>query len=215
MTGKELEIVVGKTFSGKSTYVNSLKDVKVLKTHTTRSIRPTETGNEYYFENDIPDTKQSNIIGLKTYNTVEGDWSYWFDLHDIPDGQKSVVVLDLLGALEVLQLLQKDSYNNIVITYIATPNHEIVKRISSSSRGKTEDIQESLRRLADDLEKFWILDWILTTSYYSYYDAYSNPHVDYGKYSSIASRGYKVDVTYFFLVGFNDEVAKKLPDLRF
>lgn len=215
MAGKELEIVVGKTFSGKSTYVNSLKDVKVLKTHTTRPIRPTEAGNEYYFENDIPDTEQSNIIGFKTYNTVDGDWSYWFDLNDIPDGRKSVVVLDLNGAREVSQLLQKDSYNDVVVTYIATPTNQILERISSSNRGQTEDIQESLRRLADDLEKFWVLDWIVTTNYYSSYDVYSWLYIDYDEYNSIASSGYKVDMTYFFSEGFSDEAIEKLPELRF
>lgn len=215
MAGKELEIVVGKTFSGKSTYVNNLKGVKVLKTHTTRPIRPTETGDEYYFENGIPDTEQSNIIGFKTYNTVEGDWSYWFDLNDIPDGQPSVVVLDLHGALEVSKFLKKDTHNDVVVTYIATPTHEIVKRISNSSRGQTENIQESLRRLADDLEKFWVLDWIMDVNFYSSYNAYSNPYIDYDDYTKIATRGYKVDVSYFFGEGFNDEVITQLPELRF
>jgi len=160
---KNLVIVVGKTFSGKSTYVNeSLPSYyHRVKTHTTRPIRPTESGDEYYFDTkeDYEQKKADNlVIAPRDYDTVAGIWSYWFEESDL-QGEKNVVILDLVGAKEAFK--QLNNTTNVSVVYLNTTLEEIERRIKESSRGKTEDMSETQRRLASDVEEMAKLDAIV------------------------------------------------------
>ena len=166
---KKLTIVVGKTFSGKSTLLRKyLKGgFQIIKTHTTRPVRETENGTEYYFEdNESYQNKKEDGIALaaREYHTVAGLWSYWTELKDIIQYDNPIMILDLEGAKELVKyiadLRKKDSSFILAyeVLYLNTSLDVIRDRIENSDRGNSESKQESYRRLQSDIDAMYKLD---------------------------------------------------------
>lgn len=155
-----ITIFVGKSFSGKTTELTKyIKDTDVtqLKTHTTRPVRPTETGNEYYFDTDESfNQNQADVIAPRTYNTIQGKWVYWMEAKDFADKKNVATILDLYGTKQLVDFLKQKGYTYKVI-YVNTSWGDIINRVRFSNRS-TEDIKETLRRLEDDANKFEQLD---------------------------------------------------------
>lgn len=155
-----LTLLIGKTFSGKNTYVRN-SGLNILKTHTTRPVRPTEKGNEYYFEtkqNYIRKTLNDIVFAPREYETTMGTWAYWVELDDIQIAKDPIMIVDLDGAKEIINSQKID---NVRVLYINTPVKEIEERIKNSNRGKTENLDETSRRLKDDIEVHKTLDSIV------------------------------------------------------
>lgn len=165
-----LTIVMGKTFSGKTNYVESAiknDNYDRVKTHTTRPKRLTETGDEYYFEDDVD---EANSIALRSYETAQGVWSYWTSLDDFKNKKNPILILDFEGTIELLDYLigeyGDEILNKISILYMNKPLQTIIERANDSARGKSEDPRETLRRLADDIKQFEDLDYLVDDRLY-------------------------------------------------
>lgn len=155
-----LTLLVGKTFSGKNTYVKN-SGLNILKTHTTRPVRPTEKGNEYYFEtkqNYIRKTLNGIVFAPREYETAMGTWAYWVELDDIKIAKDPIMIVDLEGAKEIIN---SQEISDVKVLYINTPVKEIRERIKNSDRGKTENLDETSRRLEDDIKVHQKLDSIV------------------------------------------------------
>ena len=151
-------IVVGKTMSGKTTYVNGyLKErgFNQVKTHTTRPQRKTESNDAYHFETEV----NKNGLALREYDMVDGHVAYWVDPSDIEETEHPVIIIDVQGAVELIKYLGKD---NVRIAYVNTSDETILKRMRKSKRGKTEDESETMRRYMDDVNQFRKLDLFFT-----------------------------------------------------
>lgn len=165
-----LTIVMGKTFSGKTNYVESAiknNHYDRVKTHTTRPKRLAETGDEYYFEDDVDEV---NSIALRSYKTAQGVWSYWTSLDDFKNKKNPILILDFEGTIELLDYLigeyGDEILNKISILYMNTPLQTIIERANDSARGRSEDPRETLRRLADDIKQFEDLDNLVNDRLY-------------------------------------------------
>lgn len=159
---KKLTILMGKTFSGKSTFINKNKNFTVVKTHTTRPIRPTESGNEYHFESE-DSLKNRKTIALRDYNTIYGKWYYWVEEEDFINLSNSILILDYIGAKELYNYIKEKNLDiNLNIKYLNINNDVLMDRIKFSDRGKTEDSLESFRRLQFDIEDFKDIDNLLS-----------------------------------------------------
>ena len=146
-------IVIGKTMSGKTTYVqNELipRGYTQVITHTTRPRRATESETAYHFETAV----HGETLALREFDMIGGHVAYWTTLLDIMATPKPVIVIDVQGALELVRVLG----DNAVVRYINTPNDVIRERLTTSSRGVVEDERESMRRYADDVTQFAKLD---------------------------------------------------------
>lgn len=152
MTDKVL-IVIGKTMSGKTTYVqNELipQGYTQVITHTTRPRRATESKTAYHFETAV----HGETLALREFDMIGGHVAYWTTTADILATPKPVIIIDVQGAIELVRALG----DNAVIRYLNTPNDIIRERLTTSSRGVMEDEQESMRRYADDVMQFAKLD---------------------------------------------------------
>ena len=149
----KLMIVLGKTMSGKTTYINYLKTrgYEQVITHTTRPKRETEDDNAYHFEKEI----NGNGIALREYDMIDGHVGYWTELDDIFNIDQPVIITDYKGAVELIETL---GMSNVRLSYINTSDEVITNRINNSKRGQTEDIKESIRRFEDDKKQFVKLD---------------------------------------------------------
>lgn len=161
---KKLTIVVGKTFSGKSTLLREYvkNGFQIVKTHTTRPVRETENGTEYYFEDNesYQDKKENGVtLAAREYHTVAGLWSYWTELKDIIQYDNPIMILDLEGAKELVKYIADSEFNlSYEVLYLNTPLDIIKDRIENSDRGNSESKQESHRRLQSDIDAMYKLD---------------------------------------------------------
>lgn len=147
-------IVVGKTMSGKTHFVNNYlvpKGYNQVITHTTRPKRITESNNSYFFENEI---NQSGLA-LREYDMIDGHVGYWTTKEDILSTEHPVIIIDIKGAIEITKELGEE---NVRIAYVNEKDTTILNRINNSDRGNTEDIKESMRRYEDDLIQFEKMD---------------------------------------------------------
>lgn len=164
MAFENLTILIGKTFSGKTTFVKNHPEFDSVTSHTTRPMRLSEIGTEYVFE-DADSAKNQRKIAERTYDTVDGPWSYWMTLESLETVPNPLVILDLEGSIGLLEELYLEYgpkiMDKIQILYLQVDTDILLKRMYYSSRGKTEDIQESVRRLISDNEANDQLEMIL------------------------------------------------------
>jgi Guanylate kinase len=149
-----LKIIIGKTMSGKTTFVNKHmkpEGYNQVITHTTRPMRPSETSADYHFETDVP--TDGSALALREYDMIDGHVAYWTTVDDIETTVKPVLIIDVQGALEIAK-----SMSDVMIFYVNTPDEVIKERLFNSSRGKVEDLAESKRRYDDDVKQFAKLD---------------------------------------------------------
>lgn len=156
-----LKIIIGKTMSGKTTFIKEhmlAKGYHQVITHTTRPQRPSEQADAYHFETSVPQTP--DVLALREYDMIGGHVAYWTTLADIQATVKPVMIIDVKGAIELCQNIP-----DAMIYYLNTPDAVIKERLFNSSRGKTENIAESKRRYNDDVKEFAKLDQYATAEF--------------------------------------------------
>lgn len=118
-------LIVGRTCSGKNTYLEHLLsngDYKKLISYTTRPKRNNEVdGIDYHFigKNDIPEMEKRKTLLFKTeiggyeYFTVEEDFNKYFD--------NGVKIVDPKGVQDILKyLIDNDIKDFVEVHYITT-----------------------------------------------------------------------------------------------
>lgn len=161
-----LAIIVGKTFSGKTTIVNKivneLSDVNQVTTHTTRPRRPTEDLMAYWWHTDegLAEKLKENdkVLAMREYNTEFGKWTYWTEVDDLDVNEDNIMILDLDGAKEIYKKLELNNKYHAEVYYLATSLDVIRERAVNSERGKTESPEETERRIQSDIKDFEELD---------------------------------------------------------
>lgn len=161
-----LAIIVGKTFSGKTTIVkkiiNEMPKTYQVTTHTTRPMRPTEDLMAYWWESEDGLEKRLNssqeILAMREYDTEFGKWTYWTEVEDLFPDEDNIMILDLDGARDIYTKLQMNNEYHVEVYYLATSLDVIRERAVNSERGKTESPEETKRRIQSDIEDFYDLD---------------------------------------------------------
>lgn len=161
-----LAIIVGKTFSGKTTMVNKIINEMPttiqVTTHTTRPKRPTEELMAYYWESRDGLEKRlksgHEILAMREYDTEFGKWTYWTEVDDLVPDNDNIMILDLEGAKEIYKKLELNDKYHVEVYYLATSLDVIRDRAVNSERGKTESPEETERRIQSDIEDFYDLD---------------------------------------------------------
>jgi len=159
---KTVTVIIGKTFSGKSTLVQQMEHKGLgnsVKLHTTRPIREGEIdGVDYYFDevDELLESVTQEKCILTHYNVLEdggqADWYYSLFLSELLTTPKPIVILDI-NKLSTIIDWSVDNDFNIEIIYVNTPQDVIEHRIQTSFRSR-EAFDETRRRLKDDNRKF-------------------------------------------------------------
>ena len=152
--------ILGKSWSGKDTMFNIIKenkdlDLKTVVGYSTRPMRENEEdGREYFFvSRDRLEELQNDgkVIEVRHYNTVHGVWSYF----TVDDGQIDLENADYLyiGTLESYEQM-RDYYGQDVVVpiFVEVEQGERLKRAVLRELEQTEPKYEELCRrfLADE-----------------------------------------------------------------
>jgi guanylate kinase len=159
---------MGKTLSGKSTTLKSLKKINVpsLITTTTRPKRTNEKNHvDYIFINDTEyqsELKLNNVIAPRKYNVVNNQtWYYFLNKSTLTraiaesETNNVALIIDPVGYFELKDYLENqindEKLKQIKIKgwYLDVSLKERMSRYLSSPR-QNENPQEVLRRLYDD-----------------------------------------------------------------
>lgn len=153
-------LIIGKTFSGKSTHQQRLayQGITPVIQHTTRPPREGENdGIDYWFEDHLPDPRRKTVL-MRQYKAYQGNicklWSYWYDPDDLVSKAEVSLITDLQGVQDFQEQMPNQ---NAAIIYLATSYPTILNRINKSNRSG-ENLKETVRRLSDDAQKFEFLD---------------------------------------------------------
>lgn len=163
-----LNVIMGKTLSGKSTTIQHLEKLNIptLVTTTTRPKRTGEINNvDYIFINDNDyehESKIGNVIAPRKYKVANHQTWYYFinkstliDIIENNPGNNVTLITDPIGYFELKDYLKNPNIDsklkNIQIKgwYLDVPLKTRMRRYLSSSR-QNENPQEVLRRLYDD-----------------------------------------------------------------
>lgn len=148
-------VILGKSNSGKTTFVKHLEkkyNIKTVVTCTTRLPRKGEIdGVHYHFISDVQALQHiwnGDFIEYTEYNVASGEkWLYGTRKQDIDTNKMNIIVLNPEG-----YRVFKERYGNKVISILIKPNSfkrllRIIKRDKGSYR-------ESLRRYISDYKDF-------------------------------------------------------------
>lgn len=151
--------IMGKSSSGKDTIFKKLYEecpgTKMLITYTTRPIRDWEKdGREYHFVNEEAIEsyrKQGKVIEMRTYNTVQGRWTY----ATIDDGALNLESRNylLIGTLDsYIKIREYFGEENVVPLYIDLGDGIRLQRALNreNSREKPQYAEMCRRFLADE-----------------------------------------------------------------
>ena len=124
--------------------------------HTTRPIRATEKGDEYYFIDDaefLAMYENGEFLETRTYSIANGDiWYYGYSINEVNSclAKKDVLmIVDLQGFKEF-----KAIYGNQCIgIYIAVSRDIRIKRYLERDELTWENVTEAVRRILDDDER--------------------------------------------------------------
>lgn len=166
--GMTVKIIIGKTFSGKTTFMNRMIEKGLCNPviwTTTRPIRDGEVdGVDYYFEDDEylnVDSKPDYII--ESYNVFQDGksktWRYSLFLEDLLTIDNPVVIIDINELTTIIDYLDNEQ-KDFNIVYIDTPEEEILRRVVDSDRSG-EELIETMRRLLDDTRKYLFIEEML------------------------------------------------------
>lgn len=159
----KIYVLMGKSSSGKDSIYQELfqiEDLQVKKVipYTTRPIRDGETnGVEYYFCTDSEVTKleeEGNVIELRSYNTVYGEWKY-FTANDGQIDLKNNSYL-LVGVLQTyLNIRDYFGPEKVVPLYVEVEDGErLIRAIGRERTQKVPKYEEMCRRFLADSEDF-------------------------------------------------------------
>lgn len=146
---KNLTVILGKTFSGKTTLLKDITEntpYQRVLTHTTRPPRIGEKdGRDYYFEKQI----KSNTIALRKYHVINNQiWAYWSTKEDLANLDYPLMIIDHQGFKDLVAALPDFDIQGI---YLNINSDTLLKRIVSRESNRTqENKRESTRRLVDD-----------------------------------------------------------------
>lgn len=152
-----IRIIIGKTFSGKTTLLKQMQEYTPAVWLTTRPIRKGEIdGVDYYFKNEIGFHEEArNGCIVEQYDVYQDGmktvWKYGLTL-DALTGAKTSVIIDIDKLVKLTDMLL---FNEVEfeILYVNTPEEEILRRIVDSDRSG-EELLETMRRLLDDTRKY-------------------------------------------------------------
>lgn len=154
--------IMGKSSSGKDTIYQRLKEefpqFKIITLYTTRPIREGEKdGREYYFvaEDNLNQFKnKKKIIECRTYETVDGPWSYF----TIDDGQFDLKNSNylMIGTLESYKSMREYFGKELIIPlYIdVEPGIRLERALARERKQKCPRYKELCRRYLADEEDF-------------------------------------------------------------
>lgn len=158
-------LIVGKSFSGKDTFLNSLledkefckknKLSKIVRT-TTRLPREGEVeGKDYYFitEDQYETEYKDKQISQTVYETVYGKIRYIID-HSKLESDKNYITID---GPEMIQPLKELYDKNLYVIFLCPPNSTLFERFSNrveNSKYQNDKYKEIYRRFMNDLLKY-------------------------------------------------------------
>lgn len=164
MNSPKLFLIIGKTFSGKDTLLNSIlsneefceeNNLERLVRYTTREKRENEIeGKEYHFITD--DEYESRFMNNKnatitTFNMVTGVVHYVTDFSSL-DPNKNYITAGDPESIEDYK--SKIGSENLCVIYLIPPNWTILQRLNTRGTATNEMCKENSRRFFDDLRKF-------------------------------------------------------------
>lgn len=146
-------VLIGKQGSGKTSLAKALGNVGFTRVIacTTRPRRSNEiNGMDYSFLTDEAfNAIAGDLVAVRSYETVYGEWRYGIDLRDINADGPTVCILDPGGYLEI-----RDKISNRFTIYLDPPRDIRINRVLA--RG--DDPEEVARREEDDDIMFGYLD---------------------------------------------------------
>lgn len=146
-------VLIGKQGSGKTSLAKALGNVGFARviSCTTRPRRSNEiNGVDYSFLTDEAfNAIASDLVAIRSYETIYGEWRYGIDLRDINADGPTVCILDPDGYLEI-----RDKIKNRFAIYLDLPRDIRINRVLA--RG--DDPEEVARREEDDEIMFGYLD---------------------------------------------------------
>lgn len=157
----QLNVIMGPTFSGKTTVLQQLLSQNPhnhrIVTTTTRPPRLNEeNGRDYYFvanRQALIDQTNGLQIAPRSYRVANHKvWTYYLSANSLQNlAPTNFLIIDYPGYLELEAYLAQHPELNIQLHgyLLDTDLHEIFQRIANSAR-HNEDPKETLRRLYDD-----------------------------------------------------------------
>lgn len=146
-------VLIGKQGSGKTTLAKALGLVGFTRviSCTTRPRRSNEiNGVDYSFLTDEAfNAIAGDLVAVRSYKTVYGEWRYGIDLRDINADGPTVCILDPDGYLEI-----RDQIKDRFVIYVDPPRDVRINRVLT--RG--DDPEEVARREEDDETMFGYFD---------------------------------------------------------
>lgn len=156
---KKINILLGKTLSGKSTVCNILAEkynIERVISFTTRPMRPGEVHKVDYLFYDSDAVLllliYGRIVALRSYQPHIDygpyPWYYGFVKSDILSESKPFLITDFKGLKDMEREFGKENINSIYLDVSSEVQHERLKR------RKEESHNEQIRRIADDNKAF-------------------------------------------------------------
>lgn len=165
MTGNKICVcIVGKSGTGKSTIVNSIPNINILNSYTTRPRRfPNEKGHTFITDEEYD--KLENIIA----ETKFGKYRYCATKFQIDNSD--VYILDKNGVEAIdRNYIGKDNKRDIFVIYITTKFRERFKRCV-----KDEGYYKGIKRMLRDICKFthmkYIADYVVNNDTYNDFES--------------------------------------------
>lgn len=177
--GNKLICLLGGAAVGKDTIRNKLlekhEDLMEATSHTTRPMRATENGSEYYFiqeEEFHAMYENGEFLETRTYEIEVPDtdekvlWYYGYSLEEISKKLQQgniLMIVDLEGFKEFKEIYQKDCIG----IYIDVDRDIRVQRYLNRDEINYQNVKECIRRIDDDDNRAfkgyeeWV-DWKIT-----------------------------------------------------
>ena len=155
----KLIVLVAESCAGKDTVLKILVDkykMRRVVSHTTRPIRENEIdGIDYHFisqQKFMEMESQGKFVETREYNTIQDGeptvWYYGVTQEEVClDGGNAVIVLDIQGLQHMEEYLGR---KNMLSFYLRVDQEERLRR----AKAREDNMDEVLRRLADDKIKF-------------------------------------------------------------
>lgn len=167
MNNTNIFLIIGKSFSGKDTLLNTLlnnekfckeNNIRRLVKYTTRKIRPNEVdGLDYHFitdeEYEEKFANNDNAV-VTSFDSKFGKLHYVTDFGSLESSNNYIVT----GDPESIKLYKnKVGSDHLCVIYLIVPNWVLFERFSNRSDNEKysdKKYQEIYRRFIDDMKKF-------------------------------------------------------------